>query len=165
MRIRGPVALFTAWAIHDVEEAVAFPATCDALADGTGVEFLRMSQRQSWIAVGLMGAVVAIACRAGIKTRGRSKLYRATVAGLEAHVASHLLASAAQRRYTAGVATAVPVMWPGAIVARRELRRGGKPLTARDYVRGVALLLPAAAVCQIIARLVLRPRMDKFSEQ
>lgn len=37
----GPAALFTAWALHDVEEGYAFPATCDRIADLTGVEYAR----------------------------------------------------------------------------------------------------------------------------
>ena len=74
------------------------------------------------------------------------------------HVGTHLLASLAQRGYTAGVATALPVMLPGAESARREIREGGEPLEARDYVAGVAMLLPAAIVCQVLARVLVRPR-------
>jgi hypothetical protein len=154
----GPAKLFAAWLIHDVEEAITFPATCDRLADQTGIERLRMDQRQSWVAVGLMGAIVALACHAGAKTEGRSKSYRAVVAGLEGHVATHLVASAIQRRYTAGVLTAVPVMLPGAAAARRELRDAGSLLTPRDYLRGAAILLPAALACQALARLLLKRR-------
>ena len=157
----GPIALFTAWVLHDIEEAIAFPATCDRLAETTGIEQLRMSTRQSWVAVGLMGVVVALACRAGVRSSGRSKWYRAVVAGLEGHVLTHVLASAMQRRYTAGVATAVPVMWPGSLLARRELRRSGAPLTAGDTVRGAVLLLPAAALCQQVARLVPSGRASR----
>jgi len=158
MRTRGPAHLFIAWAVHDIEEAVAFPSTCDALADRTGVEALRMNQRQSWLAVGLMGALVAVACRRGAVLNMRSRLYRATVAGLHAHVGTHMMASALQRRYTAGVATALPVMLPGAESARRELRDSGRPLRARDYVVGAVLLVPAAFACQIIARVLVRRR-------
>lgn len=122
MHARGPAHLFIAWAVHDVEEAVAFPSTCDALADRTGVEALRMDQRQSWLAVGLMGCVVALACRRGAASNGHSRFYRSMVAGLHGHVGTHLLASVPQRRYTAGVVTALPVMLPGAESARREFR-------------------------------------------
>lgn len=148
----GPAKLFVAWLIHDVEEAITFPATCDRLANETGVDRLRIDHRQSWRAVGLMGAVVALACRAGVKTEGRSKFYRAVVAGLEGHVATHVVASAVQRRYTAGVVTAVPVMLPGAAFARRKPRDARSPLTPRDYLRGAAILLPAAMACRALAR-------------
>lgn len=154
----APAKLFTAWLVHDIEEAITFPSTCDRLADQTGIERLRIDQRQSWVAVGLMGAVVALACRAGAKTAGRSQFYRAVVAGLEGHVATHIIASVVQRRYTAGVATAVPAMLPGAVAARRELRGAGSPLTPRDYLRGAAILLPAAMACQALARLFPKRR-------
>ncbi|GAB2568169.1 hypothetical protein GCM10027033_25800 [Leucobacter ruminantium] len=83
-------------------------------------------------------------------------MYRATVAGLHAHVATHLLASLLQRSYTAGVATALPVMLPGAESARREIRDSGRPLRTRDYLAGAALLIPAALACQVLARVLIR---------
>ena len=121
--------MFATWALHDVEEALTFPSTSDELAQVTGIESLRIDGRQAWTAVGIMGVFVATACFLGQKTEGRSRLYRAVLAGLEGHVYTHLVASAARRGYTAGVATAVPVMLPGAVTARRELRRTGAPLT------------------------------------
>lgn len=133
---------------------MAFPVACERAADATGVEALRMDHRQSWVAVGLMGVLVAAACRAGRGHGGRSRLYRAVVAGLEAHVATHVGASVLQRGYTPGVATALPVMLPGATVARRELELEGTPLRAADYARGAALLVPAALVCHGLARLL-----------
>lgn len=156
MGFKGPTALLVAWAIHDIEEALAFPATCDALADETGIERFRLDQRQSWLAVGFMGTIVSFACHRGARTKGRSKLYRAVSAGLEAHVATHLLASFVQRRYTAGVATALPVMWPGAAFARRDIERTGPPLGYGDYIAGAAILIPAALACQVLARLIPR---------
>lgn len=154
MKLRGPALVFATWALHDVEEALAFPSTSDELAHVTGIESLRIDGRQSWTAVGIMGVFVATACFLGQKTEGRSRLYRAVLAGLEGHVYTHLVASAARRGYTAGVATAVPVMLPGAIAARRELRRAGAPLQIRDYIRGAILLIPAAALSHVLARLI-----------
>lgn len=156
MHARGPAHLVIAWTIHDVEEAAAFPSTCDALADRTGVEALRMDQRQSWLAVGLMGFVVALACLRGAVSNGHSRFYRVMVAGLQGHVGTHLLASALQRRYTAGVVTALIVMLPGAESARRELRNSGARLGMKDYAAGAALLIPAAFVCQLLARILIR---------
>ena len=83
MSWRGPAALFLAWAIHDVEEALTFPATCARLAERTGIEALKITPRQSWGAVGLMGGVVSTACLHGAKTDGESKLYRASLPGLK----------------------------------------------------------------------------------
>ena len=148
----GPIALVTAWAIHDIEEAIAFPATCEAIATRTEIDALRIDTRQSWLAVGLMGGLVAAVGVHGRRTQGRSRWYRAMVAGLEAHVGVHLAQSLALRGYTAGVVTAPLVMLPGARIARRELAREGIRLGVGDAVRGAALLLPAALACHILAR-------------
>lgn len=154
MSALGPASLFVAWALHDVEEAVAFPATCDALADRTGVESLRIDARQSWTAVGVMGLLVATACWRGVRTNGRSQLYRATVAGLEAHVLTHLAASVVHRGYTAGLATAVPVMLTGARIAHHKVNSAAKRLGTRDFFRGAVLLIPAAIACQALVRFI-----------
>ncbi|WP_179129672.1 HXXEE domain-containing protein [Corynebacterium pacaense] len=146
--------LFIAWAIHDVEEALAFPATCDDLANRTGIEHLRIDAHQSWTAVGIMGAIVATACWRGYRTGGRSRMYRAVLAGLEGHVYTHLAASAGLRRYTAGVATAVPIMLPAVVAARRELQLAGPPLETLDFVRGAFVLIPGAIISQMLARLL-----------
>ncbi|RAG61341.1 HXXEE domain-containing protein, partial [Burkholderia multivorans] len=53
------MTLFAAWAIHDLEELIAFPVTTSRLAEETGADWLRISARQSAVAIGLMGAVVA----------------------------------------------------------------------------------------------------------
>lgn len=156
MKHRGPVALFVAWALHDIEEAIAFPKTCERLADRSGIESVRMDARQSWVAVGLMGVLIAAACRRGARRGGDSRLYRFVVAGLEAHVAIHIVASVIQRGYTAGVATAIPVMLPGAGIARRELRRSGRPLQLRDYLGAAAILMPAVLLCHVLARVLPR---------
>ena len=151
--MRGPVTMFAAWALHDAEEALTFPATADHLAGLSGIGALRMSTRQSLAAIGLVGAVVAAAGIRGMQTRGESAFYRFTVAGLETHVFTHLLASAVLRRYTAGVITAVAIMWPGAALARRELAELGRPLAAADWRRGSALMGAAAAAAQLAVRI------------
>ncbi|WP_217134693.1 HXXEE domain-containing protein [Leucobacter chinensis] len=156
MRLVGPTVLFAAWAIHDVEEALAFPATCDDLADRTNIDSVRIDKHQSWAAVAIMAVIVTAACWRGQKTGGRSSMYRAALAGLEAHVYTHLAASASLRRYTAGVATALPIMLPGALIARKELDRRGHPLHMGDVVRGVCLLIPSAIVSQLMARKIRR---------
>lgn len=159
-RRSGPAWLFLAWVFHDLEEAATFPASCNYLADRTGVDALRMDSRQSWAAVGLMGVLVGFSCSRGAQTAGSSRLYRATVAGLGAHVGTHLVATVLARRYTSGVATAVPVMLPGVIAAARELTRDGVPLRARDGVLGAVVLVPAALVCHLIVRATMRRRAN-----
>jgi hypothetical protein len=163
-RRRGPAWLFLAWALHDLEEAAAFPAGCNGLADRTGIQALRMDARQSWAVVGLMGAIVGFACVRGARTAGSSRFYRAVVAGLGAHVGTHLGATVLARGYTAGVVTAVPVMLPGVIAASRELTRSGLPLRVRDGALGAFVLLPAAFVCHVTVRVAMGRGTDRHHE-
>ena len=107
------------------------------------------------IAIALMGVLVGAACVRGARTQGKSRLYRAMLAGLEAHVVTHIATSISFTSYTAGLITAPLVMLPGARAARAELRRGGSPLLRSDTARGGALLLASAMVSHVIARLVI----------
>ena len=163
--MRGPIVLFASWALHDAEEALTFPASADYVADLTGIDALRMTTKQSVAAIGLVGATLAVAGIRGVRTRGDSRFYRSTVAGLEAHVFTHLLSAAVARRYTSGVLTAVPVMWPGAAYARRELAALGKPLTAADW-RGAPAMGAVALAAHILVRIdwlsLLRSRRSRL---
>jgi len=163
-RMRGPWVLGGAWVLHDIEEALTFPAGVErasrALTATVGTPAWRMSPRQSWAAVGLMGVLVGTAVGRGVATQGRSALYRAVTAGLLAHVGTHVAASAAARGYTPGVATAVPIMGAGALYASRECAAHGEPLTRRDYARGAAVLIPAALVCHALARALFPERTE-----
>lgn len=156
--MRGPGTLFAAWVLHDIEEALTFPSSCDKLAEATGIESFRMTHAQSWAAVGMAGTVIATACIRGARTRGRSSLYRAVVAGLESHVATHVGMSLLAGGYSAGVVTAVTVMLPGARYARSELARQGVALTRRDTAMGLAILGPVALSAHIASRRFLRGR-------
>ncbi|WP_166971146.1 HXXEE domain-containing protein [Brevibacterium atlanticum] len=151
--MRGPLVLFASWALHDAEEALTFPTTADQLADLTGIDSLRMSTKQSVAAIGLVGAALAVAGIRGARTRGASRFYRASVAGLEAHVFTHLLSAAAARRYTSGALTALPIMWPGAAFARSELASLGKPLTASDRRLGAPTMGAIALAAHLIVRI------------
>lgn len=150
------MTLFAAWAIHDLEELIAFPATASRLADETGADWLRISGRQSAVAIGLMGALVGTACVRGAVTNGRSRFYRRTLAGLDLHVWSHVLASVVLRGYTAGAITAVPVMLPGARIAERELAASGHTLSRADRAAGTPMMVIAALACHGVARAVVR---------
>jgi len=146
-------SLFIAWLIHDTEEAFTFPATSRIIAARLGFSPILVTPAQSVTAIALMGLLVGGACVRGIQTNGKSRLYRAATAGLEAHVATHVLASVVLKRYTAGLVTAPFVMLPGARISRAALRRSGTPLTARDTARGAALMLSAALASHFVARL------------
>lgn len=154
--MRGPGVLFAAWLIHDAEEAVAFPGTAAHLAEVTGIDALRMNTAQSVTAIGLMGGIVGLSCWRGARTGGRSRSYRAVLSGLEAHVGTHVLSSIVLWRYTAGVVTAIPIMWPGAVIARRELARRAIPLQGLETWTGPLSLALAALACQSAARVLVR---------
>ncbi|WP_161499015.1 HXXEE domain-containing protein [Cryobacterium aureum] len=150
------MALFAAWLVHDLEEAFTFPATSRLLAARLGTGRVVVSPAQSVLAIALMGVLVGAACVRGARTQGKSRLYRAVLAGLEAHVVTHIATSISFKSYTAGLITAPLVMLPGARVARAQLRRGGSPLLLpSDTVRGGALLFAAAIVSHVVSRLVL----------
>jgi hypothetical protein len=152
------VTLFAAWLVHDVEEAFAFPATSRLLAKRLGTSRVLVTPAQSVAAIALVGALVATACVRGAHSTGESRLFRAVLAGLEAHVGTHLAASVLLGRYTAGTVTAPLVMLPGARRARASLRRTDSPLVPADTVRGAALMLSAALEAHLIARIVLPGR-------
>lgn len=164
--MRGPIVLFAAWALHDAEETLTFPASADCVADLTGIDALRMTTKQSVAAIGLVGAALAAAGTRGVRTRGDSRFYRSSVAGLEAHVFTHLLSAAVARRYTSGVLTAVPIMWPGAAYARRELAALGKPLTAADWRCGAPTMGSVALAAHVLVRIdwlpLLRSRRSRL---
>ena len=78
--------LFAAWALHDAEEALTFPATADYIADLTGIDAVRMSTKQSVAAIGVVGAGLAALGRpltAGDWARGAPTMGAVAVA---AHV-------------------------------------------------------------------------------
>lgn len=157
--VRGPLALGLAWLAHDLEEVAAFPATSRRLAARLSRPELETDLRRSAVAVGLMGVLVTTACVRGARSGGSSRLYRAVVAGLGAHVVTHLAACVALGGYAAGAISALPIMAPGARIARRELAARGHRLTTADTLAGAALLVPGAAACHLLARLVppMRP--------
>jgi hypothetical protein len=72
--MRGPMMLFTAWALHDAEEVLTFPATAEYLSELTGISALRMSTKQSAAAIGIVGAAIAAAGIRGAQTKGASRL-------------------------------------------------------------------------------------------
>lgn len=114
------------------------------------------------MAIVLMGILVAAAAARGASTGGRSRFFQYVLAGLHGHVYTHVAASLRLRRYTTGVVTAVAVMTPYSIQARRVLRARGLLIGGpRPYMLGGALLLPATYVCHILARYLLRGRCGR----
>ncbi|WDF35273.1 HXXEE domain-containing protein (plasmid) [Arthrobacter agilis] len=149
------ITLLAAWLVHDIEEACTLPATSKVISARLGTPRVQVSPAQSTLAIALMGLLVTGACTRGIHTSGDSRFFRLVLAGLEAHVLTHVVASVILTRYTAGLITAPLVMLPGARTARAAVRREGTPLTLGDTVRGTALMFSAALTCHLIARVAL----------
>jgi len=90
------------------------------------------SREQVYLGIGLMGVLMAVASIDGYRTRGRSPVYQATLYGYGMHTFSHLGSAALARRYTPGVATALPVVLPFWIFAKRTLRAHGVEVRPTD---------------------------------
>jgi type IV secretory pathway VirB2 component (pilin) len=156
-------ALFLAWTIHDLEEAVTMSATSERIA--TQLEQtqwppavalatqVRTTVKEAALAILLMGTLVAGAAAHGAATDGRSKFFQYVLAGLHGHVYTHIAASLRLRGYSAGVVTAIAVMLPYSLHARRVLRTKGSLIEGPyPYVLGGVLLLPATFACHTLAR-------------
>jgi hypothetical protein len=156
-----------AWVVHDVEEALTMPATTARLASGLerssrpSVRLLarhaRTDEERAALAIALMGVLVAGATARGITTGGRSRFFQYVLAGLHGHVCTHVVLSLSLRCYTTGLFTALAVMLPYGRAARRALRDAQILIEGpRPYVRGAAILLPAALASHVIAGRLLR---------
>lgn len=157
------MGLLVAWTVHDLEELATMPResrrTLDRLPQWVPLpEDLRvrgLSRREVALAIGCVGSVMAGASLAGLRTRGRSPLFRGAVLAFGLHGAGHLAASLGARGYTTGVATVPVVVLPYWLHARRVLDRyglseadhpavavalAGVPLTVAAHVLSCALL-------------------------
>lgn len=81
-----------------------------------------------------MGVLMAAASIDGYRTRGRSPVYQAALYGYGMHTFSHLGTAVLARGYTPGVATALPVVLPFWILAKRTLRAHGVEVRPRRWV-------------------------------
>lgn len=131
--------LFFSWLAHDLEELATMPGWTHPLFDK--VPFLSedirrhgCSREHVYLGIGLMGVVMAVASIDGYRTRGRSPVYQAALYGYGMHTFSHLGSAALARRYTPGVATALPVVLPFWIFAKRTLRARGVEVRPHRWV-------------------------------
>jgi hypothetical protein len=153
---RISLGLFAAWTCHDLEELFTMhensrvvaarmpdwvPIPDDVRRDG-------LSQRHVNLGISLMGTYVAGASALGVRSRGRSRLFRGLLLAFGLHGFGHLGATAALRQYTAGVATSPTIVIPYWLWARRALAREG--LSDRDrtapWAAASFLLIPVVHV-------------------
>ena len=158
--------LLGAWALHDLEEGVAFPAWTAARADALersgmprAARVLRRTPAEGWLAIGLMAVPFAVAAARGARSGGADAVYRGVLDAYGAHAISHVGASAVTRSYTPGVITAVPLVAGFWTLARAELRRAEVPAPTRLVALAAALAIAAwTPACHAIARRLLRAR-------
>ena len=156
------LGLFAAWACHDLEELFTERETSrvvaarmpDWLPIPDDIRQNGLSQQHLNLGMSLIGAYIAGASAVGVRSRGRSRLFRGALLAFGLHGFGHLGATDALRQYTAGVATSPTVVIPYWLWARRALAREGisdRGGTA-PWAAVSLLLIPVA---HVVTRLLL----------
>jgi uncharacterized protein with HXXEE motif len=166
-----PHGLLLAWAVHDLEEVLAFGPWKRSAVPRLRARFPRVpglvwrqleseSTQDYALAVATVGVLMATASVAGQASGGRSRYFQLMLAGFGLHTISHVASAVAARGYTPGVVTAPLVAAPFAAWARRQLKAAGvwEKLSARDIVPGTALALAVFAGSHALARALNRPQ-------
>jgi hypothetical protein len=156
------LGLFAAWACHDLEELFTLRETSRTVAARMpdwvplpdDVRQDGLSQQHLNLGISLMGAYFAAVSALGVRSRGRSRLFRSALLAFGLHGFGHIGATAALRQYTSGVATSPTIVIPYWLWARRALAREG--LSDRDGTAPSAaasfLLIPTV---HVVTRLLL----------
>jgi hypothetical protein len=156
------LGLFAAWACHDLEELLTMRETSRVVAARMpdwvpipdDVRRDGFSQPHVNLSISLVGAYLAGVSAVGIRSRGRSRLFRSALLGFGLHGFGHIGATVALRQYTTGVATSPTIVIPYWLWARRALAREG--VSNRDgtapWAAATFLLLP---VVHVATRLLL----------
>lgn len=146
------VGMFATWAISDLEELwTASRNSKDVLRKLPKAvplpEILRregISQRHVATSIGMIGLVIGTAAALGVRSGGRSPVFRGVLLGFGLHGFGHLASAAAMRRYTAGVATAPTMVIPFWLWARKELAKEGITDLDRSAIAIAAAGMPLA---------------------
>jgi Protein of unknown function with HXXEE motif len=167
-----PHGLLLAWAVHDLEEVLAFGPWKRGAVPRLRARFPRVplvwrqleseSTQDYALAVATVGVLMATASAAGQASGGRSRYFQLMLAGFGLHTISHVASAVAARGYTPGVVTAPLVAAPFAAWARRQLKAAGvwEKLSARDIVPGTALALAVFTGSHALARVLSRSSLD-----
>jgi hypothetical protein len=165
--------LLAAWAVHDLEELLAFPRwkqmvvpdlerRYPAVPDRVWHAIESASTRQFTIAVGIVGAQMAAASAVGQATGGRSRYYQLMLSGFGMHAIGHLAATVTARRYTPGAVTSPLVVAPFSAWAIHQCKRAGvwRPISRSDLPFGLALAVAVFGGSHILAHALnkIRPR-------
>jgi hypothetical protein len=164
-----PYGLLLAWAVHDLEEVLAFEPWKRTAVPRLRARFPRVpamvwrrlestSEQDFSLAVAIVGVLMAAASAAGQASGGRSRYFQLMLAGLGLHTAGHLASTVGTRGYTPGVVTAPLVAAPFAVWAVRQLKAADtwEKLSKRDIVPGTALALAVFVGSHALARALNR---------
>ncbi len=167
-----PYGLLLAWAVHDLEEVLAFgpwkrtclPRLRARFPRVPGLVWRRLestSEQDFALAVAIVGVLMAAASAAGQASGGRSRYFQLMLAGLGLHTVGHVASAAGARGYTPGVVTAPLAAAPFTVWAVRQLKAAGiwEKLSKRDIVPGTALALAVFAGSHALARALNRSRL------
>jgi hypothetical protein len=127
------LGLFATWAVSDLEELwtmsrnskQVLPKLPGALPIPARLRRNGISQRHVAAGIATMGLVMGAATAAGVRSRGRSPIFRGVLLGFGLHGFGHLGMAAAARQYVTGTATAPTMVIPYWLWARRELAKEG----------------------------------------
>lgn len=160
---RACVGLFAAWALHDAEEYLTMAPTSREVFSGLPEqlpipeEFRErgISQVHVNLAMSAMGAVVAASAASGVRSGGRSTLFRGGLLAFGLHGFTHIASCLVAGRYTTGVVTSPLVVIPYWLWARRVLKQHGiRPEDPKAVVTTLAVF-PALAGIHALVRKIL----------
>jgi Protein of unknown function with HXXEE motif len=127
------LGLLLTWAVSDIEELCTMSrssqqilARLPAWVPVPGpLRRAGISDSQFLAVFGLMAPVMGTATVLGIRSGGRSAIFRGVLLGFGLHGFGHLAMAAAARQYVSGAVTAPTMVIPYWLWARRELARDG----------------------------------------
>jgi hypothetical protein len=127
------LGLFATWAVSDLEELwtmshnskQVLPKLPSAVPIPAQLRRSGIPQRHVTAGIAIMGLVMGAAAAAGVRSQGRSPIFRGVLLGFGLHGFGHLGMAAAARQYVAGAATAPTMVIPYWLWARRELAKEG----------------------------------------
>jgi hypothetical protein len=164
-----PYGLLLAWAVHDLEEVLAFGRWTRTAVPQLRGRFPRVPDlvwkrlesadaQEFALAVAIVGVFMATASAAGQASGGRSRYFQLMLAGFGLHAVGHVAAAVGARGYTPGVVTSPLVAAPFSAWAMRRLKAAGtwEKLSASDIVPGTALALAVFVGSHALARALNR---------
>jgi len=127
------LGLFATWAVSDVEELWTMrrssremlPRIPKVVPIPPKLRQEGVSQRHVTAGIATMGVLMGSAAALGVRSQGRSAIFRGVLLGFGLHGFGHLGMTLAARRYVTGALTAPTMVIPYWLWARRELAKEG----------------------------------------